>query len=152
MTKQQLFDTVALHLISMDHRSGGYRDRDSDKNDYMAEPASPSDSFVCLYRAPDGSKCAAGVLIPDAVYSPDMEGHVWGNLIAQDCLSDNLPHWLAKPENKSLIERLQTVHDNPDNWATKDSNNTERLERFANRLNALRMVAAYYNLDWRATR
>lgn len=34
--------------------------------------ADPVDNY-CLYRAPDGSKCAIGHLIPDDKYSPDME-------------------------------------------------------------------------------
>lgn len=28
----------------------------------------------CLYRTPEGNKCAVGCLIPDEVYTPDMEG------------------------------------------------------------------------------
>ena len=28
---------------------------------------------TCLFRGPGGRKCAVGVLIPDSVYSPDME-------------------------------------------------------------------------------
>jgi hypothetical protein len=28
----------------------------------------------CLYRGPDGKKCAIGHLIPDELYDPDMEG------------------------------------------------------------------------------
>jgi hypothetical protein len=27
----------------------------------------------CLYRAPDGSKCAVGGIMPDEIYNPDME-------------------------------------------------------------------------------
>ncbi len=28
---------------------------------------------VCLYRGPDGKKCAVGLFIPDSEYDPEME-------------------------------------------------------------------------------
>jgi hypothetical protein len=54
MTPQEIFDTVAVHLMTQGKKSQG--------------------AGECLYRGPDGLKCAAGVLIPDEDYTPKMEG------------------------------------------------------------------------------
>lgn len=53
-TQQELFDAVARHLLTQKVRSGD-------------GPAN------CLYRGPDGRKCAMGIFIPDADYQPRME-------------------------------------------------------------------------------
>lgn len=54
MTNQELFDTVCSSLIK------------------QGKPSVSSDGR-CLYRSPDGCKCAAGFLIPDDKYDPRME-------------------------------------------------------------------------------
>lgn len=53
MTDQEIFDKVARAIKAQGRgsSSGGY----------------------CRYRGPDGTKCAAGHLIPDEMYSPSME-------------------------------------------------------------------------------
>lgn len=53
MTKQEIFDTVAKHLLTQMERS------ESRKG--------------CLYRGPNGLKCAVGVLIKDEFYSEELE-------------------------------------------------------------------------------
>lgn len=55
LTPQQIFDKVALHLL----RQG---------------LVSVNSAGNCLYRSPEGLKCAIGCLIPDERYSPDFEG------------------------------------------------------------------------------
>lgn len=53
---------------------------------------------VCRYRGPEGRKCAAGVLIPDEDYRPEMEGRN----------SD----YLSIPEaNSGFLRQLQVNHD-----------------------------------------
>jgi hypothetical protein len=58
----------------------------------------------CLYRGPDGSKCAAGVLIPDELYNPRFEGTAADQKDVGSILS-RLGHDL------SLVRDLQVVHD-----------------------------------------
>ena len=61
------------------------------------------DEDLCVYRAPNGLKCYAGLLIPDEVYDPGIEGGdaVWafGRLGLQVA-------------NIDLVFRLQVAHDN----------------------------------------
>ena len=56
MEPQQIFNKVATHLLKQNKRS---IDKGTD---------------VCLYRGPNGTKCAVGVLIPDSLYLKTMEG------------------------------------------------------------------------------
>jgi hypothetical protein len=94
MTEQEIFDKVAAHLLTQGVRSQG--------------------GDMCLYRGPDGTKCAAGSLIPDALYTPDIEGQTW----PVPSLRDVLPFTRAQNE---LIRELQWVHDGKDcqDWATE---------------------------------
>jgi hypothetical protein len=57
---------------------------------------------MCQYRSPDGMKCAAGVLIPDDQYNPEMETNLWGDLVEKEIV-----------ENKFVeeIDQLQMIHD-----------------------------------------
>ena len=54
MTKQEIFDRVARHLLTQ-------------KKHAMIDD-------TCAYRTPDGLKCAIGCLIPDELYTPKIEG------------------------------------------------------------------------------
>lgn len=60
MTNQELFDTCLNHLRKQGKRS-------------------VNSTGDCLYRAPDGSMCAVGALIPDDKYSPDFENRSVGH-------------------------------------------------------------------------
>ena len=57
MTNQQVFDTCLTHL-----RAQGRRSTD------------PISGF-CMYRGPDGLKCAIGALIPDTAYHLGLENN-----------------------------------------------------------------------------
>lgn len=62
----------------------------------------------CRYRGPNGLKCAAGHLIPDEMYSPELEGE---HILA--VFSDNamiFGEHVDGPE-KSFAYRMQTAHD-----------------------------------------
>ncbi|GED41218.1 hypothetical protein [Cobetia marina] len=82
-TEQEVFDQVARHLLTQQRVS-----------------YSPSND-MCAYRSPFGA-CAAGCLLADDEYSPDMEGKAWDQLT----LSGRVPN-----EHVNLISVLQTVHD-----------------------------------------
>jgi predicted house-cleaning noncanonical NTP pyrophosphatase (MazG superfamily) len=60
------------------------------------------DDTRCLYRGPNGTKCAAGCLIPDEDYDPKMEGLLWEELVEK--------YDFDNPHNE-LIDRLQAIHD-----------------------------------------
>lgn len=85
-TSQLIFDTVLAHLRNQGQRS--------------------YDGHMCLYRGPDGLQCAAGCLIPDDLYVPEMEGKSFANPIFDGFLG----------EFRSLIFDLQCVHDKSDIW------------------------------------
>lgn len=70
---------------------------------------------VCLYRHPEGLRCAVGVLIPDSCYDkPKFEGHSLRPLLASlakgsIAVPSSLPDYFNRYER--LLSRLQFMHD-----------------------------------------
>lgn len=97
MTKNEIFNKVATHLLKQNKRS---------ENEVGGS--------TCLYRGPYGLKCAAGVLIPDDVYEPRMEN----TLIMDLCMQYVSLRNLIGAENIPMVQALQHVHDcvPPSHW------------------------------------
>ncbi len=87
---QAVFDKVVAHL-----RQQGERSLD--------------DAGDCAYRGCAGMMCAAGCLIPDADYTPEMENKTVPHLGYFQGLA---------PEVRTLVTRLQRIHDGeyPECW------------------------------------
>lgn len=63
--------------------------------------------LFCMYRSPEGRKCAIGPLIPDHMYEPAMENsNVFGLLGQYPQLNDLWIH--VDPE---MLTELQYIHD-----------------------------------------
>jgi hypothetical protein len=89
MNIQEVFDTVATHLLTQKERS---------VNEYNK----------CMYRGDGGKMCAVGVLIPDESYDDRMEfSPVESILERYDALMFLKPHM-------SILSELQTIHDYSD--------------------------------------
>lgn len=54
MTRQEIFDKVVAHFAVQREAAAKYEG--------------------CMYRTPDGRKCAVGALVPDEAYDPSCEG------------------------------------------------------------------------------
>ncbi len=97
MQAQEVFDTAAEHLLTQMKKSflGGITDFNG-----------------CVYRSPEGLKCAAGPFIPDSVYNDSFEQNSWGSLV----ILDRVPK-----VHKELISHLQLIHDvsEPEQWYKK---------------------------------
>lgn len=87
-TLQEIFNIVSLHLLTQIKRSTKHL-----KNSWFS---------ACAYRGENGLKCAAGVLIPDNEYQPEMECKFWDELVKENYV-----------ENKFVVEiaELQFIHD-----------------------------------------
>jgi hypothetical protein len=87
MTDQEIFDKVVTHLLTQNARS--------------------TDGRKCLYRGPNGNKCAAGCLIDDEHYNPSLENK---SALSADVevalLSSGIPAGAL-----SLVGSLQSIHD-----------------------------------------
>lgn len=81
-TLQEIFDIVALHLMTQKEKS--------------------RNAFLCMYRSPDGLKCAAGALIKDEEYTEDLEENGWHSLVADG---------RAPEAHAAEIRKLQLIHD-----------------------------------------
>ena len=87
MDKQEIFDTVVTNLRLQGCKSevGG----------------------ACMYRGPNNTKCAAGHLIPDKLYDPDMENR---NFLGVLIKFPSTAEMFSKKDVK-LICDLQWIHD-----------------------------------------
>lgn len=81
-TLQEVFNIVSTHLLTQGQMS--------------------LDDSMCMYRSPNGMKCAAGALIPDNEYKPEFEKKLWDTLVHSRFV-----------ENKFVeeIKELQIIHD-----------------------------------------
>ena len=125
MTNQEIFDKVHTHLLTQ--RTAAIADG------------------ACAYRAGTQS-CAVGALIPDALYTTEIEGTGISTLIDQ---GDTYPnHQLATtlkqagftPDKYPLLRDLQRVHDRLMPRETDESPSMARA------LCGLRVVAAQHTL------
>lgn len=95
-TQQQVFDQVAAHLLHQNAKSI----KDGKANN-------------CVYRGDNGLKCAAGCLISDDEYKPEMDkaapehapnsGSSWPSLVARELVPCT--------EHNQFITILQELHD-----------------------------------------
>lgn len=93
MTKQDIFDKVARHLLTQKVKS--------------MKPRLTMDGEMCAYRGDSGTSCAVGCLIPDDLYDPKMEGNDAVGLFSRFPKVEKL---LGK-DNESLLSDLQRIHD-----------------------------------------
>lgn len=119
MNKQQIFNKVAEHLLT--------------------QMAVSEDEFGCLYRGPNGLKCAVGILIPDDLFEVELENSDVYSLF--DCLGPEGRKRIGITRYRTLdfLADLQCIHDSfpPDSWraelrvlANKHRLNRQVLERF----------------------
>lgn len=80
------------------------------------KPSLNPNGIGCAYRALDGSKCAVGLLMPDDVYDPSIEGAgVYGlyngNVgVRRVNISQEMRRWLSR-HDKELLAAMQSAHD-----------------------------------------
>lgn len=107
MNKQQLFNTVATHLIQQGKPSAIITTSKLGEKD-----------VTCLYRAPDGCRCAVGCLIDDEVYTTEIEYLNVRDESVRACLQASD---IDCSEHLGLLACLQAVHDqvalDPDRYA-----------------------------------
>lgn len=84
-TQQQVFDQIALHMLTQNERS-------------------TADKGGCAYRGTGGLMCAAGCLISDDEYTPEMDTQnmTWAMIVDDG---------LATSDHFELISSLQHLHD-----------------------------------------
>lgn len=89
----------------------------------------------CLYRGPNGSRCAAGHLLPDSEYNPNFEHNGASDI-----------NWFNDKfsiEQMDLITDLQIAHDSASGDYTDDDPN----KWFISQVDGFRRVALKYGLD-----
>lgn len=97
MTPQEAFKTVAKHVLAQGRPS---------KNE----------EGMCVYRGPDGLKCAVGALIPDEAYDPRMEDICATGIISRFDSLEFLQEANKEVNGEFLLDVLQCLHDSPYFW------------------------------------
>lgn len=103
-TNQQAFDAAVKHLRNQGRRSFDEKAR-----------TGPTSGNGCLYRGPDGRRCAVGALIPNAIYHKDMEGRTARDLLV---IYPEVAVRFLDDDAVWLLAELQAVHDDPGSWRT----------------------------------
>lgn len=103
MTDQEMFNKVVTHLLTQKVRS---------------ETADSQAGSMCLYRGPDGAKCAVGVLIADEHYTPSLESRLVTSWPVSKALVASGVISAHSPRTQMLLAACQNVHDavNPGEW------------------------------------
>lgn len=98
MNKQEIFDKVALHLLTQGRQA--------------------TDGTFCQYLTSDGLKCAVGCLIPDGHPAQQCGGGARDLVIRFPDLGI-LPTDLGRYSGERFLQDLQRIHDVgfPNNWA-----------------------------------
>jgi hypothetical protein len=114
MTLQKAFNRIWRHFVT----KKGPRSYNGRKNG-------------CMYRGPDGAKCAIGLLIPERLYKPEMEGD---NVLADEVweAARKAVPGVRRRTLKSLQECHDRAADNVDN-ASFGADIERRLTSFASR-------------------
>lgn len=95
MTAQEIFDKVAIHLLTQNAKSWA-----------SSEGWSEHMISTCSYRGDFGRMCAIGCLIPDERYTNSIEG---GSV--QSYQVKNILYDMSIEEHIDMLVRLQYVHD-----------------------------------------
>lgn len=99
MSPQEVFDTVVKAIIA------------------QGKPPFDSSTDKCYYRGPNGTKCAAGFLIPDDQYNPDFEGRRISAIFSDvPALSAEVGY-----ESIGLLDSLQVAHDTAARTSNSDA-------------------------------
>lgn len=109
MNNQEAFDLMVNHLITQGR-------------------AAADDNGECLYRGPEGTKCAVGILIPDDKYTPAMENLNPYQLVEHHGLD------FGDVETGFLYDAQNRLHDIPareprDNFVAEFKDNAQALAR-----------------------
>jgi hypothetical protein len=117
MTKQEVFDRVVTHLLTQNKRSA-------------------SSYGSCLYKGPEGLRCAVGCLFPDSYDTSKIEG---SGCVSRDVVSPLIELGVLTKEDydcyvaadddwklttTNLLKKLQFIHDNEftSNWRSELEN------------------------------
>jgi len=100
---QDVFDIVAWNLLRQNARAVAF------------------DRVKCMYRAPDGKRCAIGWLIPDDVYSKALEFFGVRDIAQRLIGSEHARFARFLYRHMALLRALQEMHDAnlPVEWPTR---------------------------------
>jgi len=124
-TRQEIFDKLVVDLVC------------------QGKTSTRTDSYGyerCSYRGENGTKCAVGMLIPDHIYEPEMEGYGVTDIVNARPELMNIPEF--KTLGIPLLGDIQTAHD------ICKPNKAHNLPFVDTLLREMRIVAIHNSLEW----
>jgi len=93
-----------------------------------------TNTHTCLYRGPENTRCAIGLLIPDDMYLPNMEQRQVEILLQEysQLKPVLLPSDLDEESGTRFLQQLQRIHDdwpNAANWPAQFETLSRRWSR-----------------------
>lgn len=98
LSDQEIFTKVKNHLLTQNCKS------------YNPNIKARDGNSQCLYRGPNGTKCALGCLINDAYYSPDFEQNNISEF-REAMLASGIYIGATDCSTYRLLHELQCLHD-----------------------------------------
>lgn len=95
-TLKEAFETMAEHLMTQGKKC-------EDPSRLVSTPGR------CLYRGPDGMKCAIGILIDDNEYHISLEFQAASDIDVVEALDAS--GWPTDMDSLEIYDRMQEVHD-----------------------------------------
>jgi hypothetical protein len=94
-TAQEVFDQAYIHLLTQNEKSINYE----------------SDTGTCLYRGPNGLKCAVGCFIAEDEYTPKIEKVSWSSIVVNERVDYFAKKVDVNCQHNGLLKTLQNIHD-----------------------------------------
>ena len=107
MSRQEMYDLMMAHLRNQKVRS--------------------ETKSGCMYRGPNGLKCAIGALIPDSMYNEKMEGR------SPEFLYENFKKLRIRKKDIDFLNDMQELHDTflgSDRFEIEAKNIADKLGRY----------------------
>ena len=138
MDAQEAYEAIRAHFTTPGNRLSTTIDDDSG-------------DVICVYRSPDGQRCAFGVLIPDELYDESFEGktarclldnttRVWVSPFNEETRAVLLSTLDVDAETRRFIDEAQSTHDqiaSPDPFDSPPEWTHTPEEEFVKRLDGL---------------
>jgi hypothetical protein len=131
LTKQEIFDRAVQQVKTQGQPSAVMR----------------LSTTRCLYRGPNGLKCAAGALIADEHYTTGLDvGSV--SCCAPDVSDALIASGVPGSEIGDLVYELQCAHDNEARQGIRSDRTQETLNKWRDHFDhSVRTIAAQHDLD-----
>ena len=107
------------HFLTLNHKEQQWYLITTCRDALLKQGKRSTDGHICLYKDNEGNKCAVGHLIPDSLYTPEVEvGNIYDVISESYKRGSPLKKLKYLFPHKHLLGLLQDTHDyiDPQKW------------------------------------